>query len=107
MHQAQQPTRTRSHVRLERGRKHRRLLTGRQWGRIAKSLRLSPRESQVVRCIFDSLAESAIAAEAGISRHTVHSYVRRVYYKLGIHDRCDLLIRVFDAHLAIEAERST
>lgn len=80
------------------------LLSDRRWRLIAIRLRLSQREFQIVRHIFDGEKEIVVAAALDISVHTVHTHVKRLYQKLGVGDRCGLLIRVFEAYLAIERE---
>ena len=49
------------------------LLPERAWRDVARLLKLSPREKQVVRHVFDDLKEAAIADRLGISPHTVHT----------------------------------
>lgn len=71
------------------------VLCERDWLRIQQALRLSQREAQIVRFIFDDLKESAIGHELGISRHTVHTYLARLFRKLDVSSRCELIIRVF------------
>ncbi len=44
------------------------------WDELARALRLSYREQQIVRGVFDDQTEFAIAVELGISPHTVHTY---------------------------------
>ena len=66
------------------------------WSEIARSLRLSPRELQILRGIFDDHTEFAIAANLGISPHTVHTHVDRVHRKLAVVDRVTLILRVMD-----------
>lgn len=76
------------------------VFTSAQWRAISRHLRLSPRELQIVRLIFDGKREAAITEELEISAHTVPSYVKRRYRQLEITGRSGLLIRVFAAHLA-------
>ena len=52
------------------------------WNAIAESLNLSQRETQIVQGVFDDLKDTAIAEELGISRHTVHTHIRRMYLEL-------------------------
>jgi DNA-binding CsgD family transcriptional regulator len=73
------------------------------WPEIARSLRLSPRELQIVRAFFDDRTESAMAADLGISPHTVHTYVERLYRKLAVVDRVELVLRVTNQFLALTA----
>lgn len=78
------------------------LLSVSQWDSIARRLRFSRRETEVVRYIFEGLKESAIAYHLGISAHTVHTHIERIYRKIGVGSRCGLLTRVFAAYLSIE-----
>lgn len=78
------------------------VLSDSQWCQIADSLRLSPREIEVVQHVFDNDREAVIAEEIGISRHTVHSYLERIYFKLRVASRCELVVRVFQTHLSLE-----
>ncbi len=62
------------------------------WAEIARSLKLSRRELQVVRGVFDDRTEYNIANELGISPHTVHTYLDRLHRKLGVVDRVQLVL---------------
>jgi DNA-binding CsgD family transcriptional regulator len=73
------------------------------WAEIGRSLKLSARELQIVRAVFDDRTESAIAADLGISPHTVHSHFERLHYKLAVADRVELIVRVMDEFLALTA----
>ncbi len=61
---------------------------------IASSLRLSPRELEVTQGVFDEATEGEIAKHLGISPHTVHMYIERLYHKLDIHSHVALVLRV-------------
>ena len=88
---------------LRRGvRDGRRMLSEARWCAIGEALRLSGRELQIVRCLFDDLTEAAIALELGISAHTVHTHLERLYRKLGVVSRCGAILRVFSEHVSSE-----
>lgn len=72
-----------------------------RWALLGKQLSLAPRELQVVQGVFDDLKELAIADDLGISPHTVHTYLERVYRKLAVGSRVELVVRVFAALLEI------
>jgi DNA-binding CsgD family transcriptional regulator len=57
------------------------------WAEVALKLKLSGRELQIVRCIFDDLTEASIASELGISPHTVHTHMERLHRKLVVSNR--------------------
>lgn len=52
---------------------------------------LSPRELQIVRSLAEGLTNSEIAARLKLSRHTVKNYLFRVFDKLGVSSRVELL----------------
>jgi DNA-binding NarL/FixJ family response regulator len=81
------------------------LLSCAEWRAVAAVLKLSPRELEIVQCIFDGKIEGAIALKLNISAHTVHTHVKRLYRKLGVCDRCELVIRVFATYMPL-ARRS-
>lgn len=60
--------------------------------RIEDVLRRSPQKESIVRLIVRGLREKQIAAELGISRHTVHGHIKDLYRDLGIHDRAVLVL---------------
>ena len=66
-----------------------------EWRTLAAALALSPRECGIVRAIFDGASEKDAARNLGLSPHTVHTYVWRVYRKLQVQSREELLVRVF------------
>ena len=71
------------------------------WRRLAKSLSLSKRESQIVPALVDDKKESAIAKHLGISRHTVHTYTERLYRKVGVSSRVGLVRAVFIEYMIL------
>lgn len=70
-----------------------------EWRALIEQLRLSPREGDILRRIFDDLSEATIACELGLAPSTVHTYVRRLYRKLGVKSRTELLVFVFHEFL--------
>ncbi len=73
------------------------------WSEVGRSLRLSHREFQIARGIFDDLTELNIAANLGISAHTVHTHVERLHRKLAVANRVELVLRVIDVFLRLTA----
>ena len=53
--------------------------------------RLSGRESQVLREIAIGFTSKAIASKFGLSAKTIQTYRARIYEKLGLHTRADLV----------------
>jgi DNA-binding CsgD family transcriptional regulator len=75
----------------------------RVWAAITRSFNLSNREQQLVRGVFDDCTDFSIASGLGISPHTVHTHFERLYQKLGVANRAQLILRVVDEFLALTA----
>ena len=80
------------------------MLSDLAWREIARSLRLSGRELQIVRAMFDDRKESTIAADLGITRRTVHTHFERLHRKLAVADRLQLVLRVVDEFLVLTVD---
>jgi len=52
---------------------------------------LSKREAQVVRCLAEGLTNREIAQRMGLSQHTIKNYLFRIFDKLGVSNRVELL----------------
>lgn len=78
---------------------HSTLLASGIWPGLAEQLRLSPRELQVVKGVFRDDKEESIAADLGISPHTVSTYLQRIYTKLRVGSRVQLIVRVIGEYL--------
>ena len=52
---------------------------------------LSPRECDVVGCLAEGLSNREIATRLSISQHTVKNYMFRIFEKLGVSSRVELL----------------
>ena len=66
-----------------------------EWDRIARQLELSPRELQIVRLVTVDAKEHTVARRLGISVHTVHTHLKRIYAKLGVSSRVELILEIF------------
>lgn len=53
---------------------------------------LTPREEQVVALVAEGFANREIAQELGLSEHTVKKYMFRIFDKLGISTRVELVL---------------
>ena len=52
---------------------------------------LSPRELELVQCLAEGLTNRAIGDRMGLSQHTVKNYLLRIFDKLGVSNRVELL----------------
>jgi DNA-binding NarL/FixJ family response regulator len=53
---------------------------------------LTPREEQVVALVADGLTNRGVAVELGLSEHTIKKYLLRIFDKLGISSRVELVL---------------
>jgi len=78
------------------------------WQSIVRSLGLSDREAQVAGLILgDGSCESAMAASLSISPHTVHTHLERIYRKLRVTSRSQVVSRIFQLYVNQEAATQT
>jgi len=77
------------------------IFSARAWNEIARSLKLSKRELQIVQKVFDDRTELAIADDLGVSPHTIHTHCERLYHKLTVTGRVKLVLRIADEFLAL------
>ena len=58
---------------------------------------LSPRERETLEHLLAGASEKEVAVLLHRSRHTIHSYVKRIYRQLGVRSRAELLAIFVDA----------
>jgi DNA-binding NarL/FixJ family response regulator len=52
---------------------------------------LTKREAEVVRCLSEGMTNREIAERIGLSQHTIKNYLFRIFDKLGVSNRIELL----------------
>lgn len=67
---------------------------------------LSRREREIAALLLTDAKECAIAAHLGISPHTVHTHVARLYRKLGVASRLQLAVWLLARALEDAAARA-
>ena len=65
---------------------------------------LSPREAEIVRLVAKGLPNKAIAAVLDISAWTVATYLKRLFLKLDVASRAEMVARVLGENLLESAE---
>jgi ATP/maltotriose-dependent transcriptional regulator MalT len=83
------------------------MFSNQAWEEIARNLKLSARELQIVRGVFDDRTEFTIASDLSVSPHTIHTYCERLYHKLAVTDRVRLILRVVDEFLLLTSTPET
>ncbi len=56
---------------------------------------LSRREIEVVRCVAEGLSNREIAQRLGLTEHTVKSYLFRIFDKLGVSKRVEVVLYAY------------
>ncbi|MFZ4656179.1 MAG: response regulator transcription factor [Caldilineaceae bacterium] len=57
-------------------------------------INLSPREKEIVRLVCEGLPNKAISDVLAISPWTVGTYLKRIFAKLGVNSRAEMVARV-------------
>ena len=84
------------------------IITSDQWAHVVVTLKLSPRQQQIVECVLGGTdGEVQIAEQLRMSSKTLHTHMERLYRKLSVTSRSQLLARVFLAYaLHVHTESS-
>lgn len=65
------------------------------WSRVMDTLPLSPRQRLIVELIHRRMKDKEIAAHLGIRPRTVREHLTRIFDRLGVADRVELILLVF------------
>jgi DNA-binding CsgD family transcriptional regulator len=76
-------------------------LTAEAWQALATHLRLSPRELEIIRGVWQDQKECAIAKSLNMSPHTLRTHMARAYVKLGVGNRVELMLVLIDTFLGL------
>lgn len=77
------------------------------WVALVRHLTLSRREAEIVERILRlDDDEPSIAEHLHISPHTVHTHLERLYRKLDVSSRSQLVTRIFVAYEAVRHRKS-
>jgi DNA-binding NarL/FixJ family response regulator len=74
---------------------HVELLSEQEWSQLNEHLGLPPRQAEITRQILHGKSDKQIARELGISLPTVRTHTSRLFRKLGLSDRVELILYVF------------
>lgn len=73
------------------------------WAALETRFALSGRELEILQAVFDGERNARIAFRTNLSRHTIRSYIRRIYQKTGTTDRPELILAIMAAVLRLQA----
>jgi DNA-binding NarL/FixJ family response regulator len=68
-----------------------------QWENLAGSLGLPRRQRQVVELILRGLQDKEIAEQLRLSVPTIRTYIGRLFLRLGVEGRLQLVLKLFAA----------
>ena len=68
---------------------------------------LSRREQEVVRCVAEGLSNREIAQRLGLTEHTVKNYLFRIFDKLGVSKRVEVVLYAYSLSSSSDAMRSS
>jgi len=77
---------------------------GEAWKCMASDMRLSLRELQILQQLLDDKKETVIATSLGISPHTIHTHIERLYRKLGVRSRVEMALCAAGSFLRMTAD---
>ena len=82
------------------------LLNERSWAAIGSSLGCSRRELEILTSLIEDRlhTEDQIGRALGISPHTVHTHLERLYKKVGVASRAHLIVRVFAEYVQLHSD---
>lgn len=71
------------------------IFTQREWDSLAKEFALPPRQREIAGLLFKGLGDKQIASELGIALPTVRTHMGRLFAKLDVEDRSEVLLTFF------------
>jgi DNA-binding NarL/FixJ family response regulator len=66
-----------------------------KWRQLIKALPLPPQQIRIVELILRNCCDKEIAAALGLKVPTIRTYLQRIYQRLGVSDRVELILRLF------------
>jgi len=62
-----------------------------QVGQVTQESRLTAREEEILACLFQGMQDKEIASTLGIGTATVHTHMHRLFEKLSVHSRQEIV----------------
>jgi len=72
-----------------------RIFSETEWSELVHDLALSPRQADIVKLLLSGLSDKQIARQLHIRVPTVRTHLSRLFVKLGVQDRNELILYVF------------
>ena len=74
------------------------VFTETEWKQIVGYLHMSPQQAQIARYLVEGASDKRIAQGMGIAISTVRTYLTRMFSKLSVQDRNELIVAMFRAY---------
>lgn len=71
------------------------LFSNAEWSEIRRLCALTPRQGQIVKGICSGKSDKQIANELNIGIPTVRTHLTRLFFRLGLNDRSQMIVHVF------------
>lgn len=72
------------------------------WKQIARALRLTARQQEVVTLIFGDHSRKGIASKLGCTRDGARAHIDQIFEKLAVKSRLQVVLRVVRVHLMVK-----
>ena len=66
-----------------------------KWREVLRGLHLPPRQERIVELILRNQCDKQIAADLVLKVPTVRTYMHRIFVRLDVSDRLELVLRLF------------
>jgi DNA-binding NarL/FixJ family response regulator len=80
------------------------LIPAELWPQVVESLALSPQQAKLVALLLTGMRNKEIAAAMNLAEPTLKTYLNRIFRRLGVRDRIQLVVYV--CSVAMELSRS-
>jgi DNA-binding CsgD family transcriptional regulator len=80
-------------------------LSDSDWKNVARVMRLTARERQLARLLFEDHTRGRIARELDCKLETVRAHIDRIYEKLAVKSRLQFGLRIVRVHLLLKKQK--
>jgi DNA-binding NarL/FixJ family response regulator len=80
-------------------------LPAEKWNQLVATLKLPPQQIRIVELILRNRCDKQIAAALGLKVPTVRTYLHRIFERLRVGDRLELVLRLFELSHRIDHQQ--
>ncbi len=82
-------------VTSKKGNNREEIFSAAEMDRLLEELNLSPKQADIIRCLFTGCSDKQIASRMQIQMPTVRTHISRLFQKFDVDDREGLILHVF------------